>query len=454
MSYFHDPDFQSNMLAFLCRDRGFLKKTSGLVEENDFKPRKGETPERHILAKIALGFWREYDEPIGGMLRTEVLDYCRDRQNRVGAKLKEKLLDEVEQIRSNHNLVAVEALEQRVISYKARRAKQQALDELIQLQEEGKLSDDRFMKVCQDALQTFGHGYKVSNYLKGLEKRIRRRQLEAQRKYPFLMIDQLDQEVRSIRRGTLGLVLAKWKVGKSLFLAYLAYAMAMQAYNVLFITLEDPLEEVEDRLDGLMTGLPVRQLVSLPNKLRKRFKRTEEILRGRIKIIDGTEGGMTVQKIEDIWEKERNRGFTADVVIVDYDDEIVPVTHYKGDAARRMEFADIYRDLRKFSARRDIYLWTAAQARRGKENQMIVSGEDAAEDISKIRKVFMCIGIGSGPADWGEDSRHLYIAAHKADRQKIGWSIMGNFTRGLFYDRQSTDRMVEREKHKKKQEEE
>lgn len=454
MSYWRDPDFQSNLIAFLCRDRSFLKKTSGLLDANDFKPRKDETQERFILAKLALNFWREYDEPIGGLLRTEVLDYCREKENRVGTKLKEKLLDEVESIRSNHSMVAVEALEQKVIAYKARRAKQQAIDELIQLQEKGKLSDERFLTICQDALQTFGHNYKVVDYMKGVEQRIRRRQIEAQRKFPYLMIEPLDVEVRAIPRGSVGLLLAKWKTGKSIGLTWIAYAMALQSYNVLLFTLEDPKNEVEDRLDGLLTALPVRQLVNLPNKLRKRFKRAKELLQGRIKIVDGTEGGMTVQRMEDIWEKERNRGFIADVVIVDYDDEIVPVNLYKGDAARRMQFADIYRDLRKFAARRDIYLWTAAQARRGKESQMVVSGEDAAEDISKIRKVAMCIGIGAGPQDWKENGRHLHVAAHKYDRQKIGWSIMGDFNRGIFYDQAMTARMLKKEERKRKQEEE
>lgn len=453
--FFKDPEFQSHLIAFMCRDRNFLKRTSGLLEVDDFKPRKGESQANQILAEMALTFWREYGEPIGGMLRTEVLDKCREE--RYGSKLKEQLLDTVEEIRGNHSLVAVEALEQKVIEYKARRFKQQAIQELIDLQERGKLTDDRFMRILADSQQVFGRGYKITNYMTGLEQRIRRRQIESQRRFPYFMIDPLDDLIRMIPRGSMALFLAKFNVGKSLALVYMAYAMALQGYNVLFITLEDPEEEVMDRLDGLLTGLPVRKLVDQEDKLRKRFKKASAKLKGRIKVIDGTEGSFTVQKIQDVWEKERNRGFIGDCVIVDYDDEIVPAVRHKGESARRMEFADIYRDLRKFAATCNIYLWTAAQARRGKDSQMIVRGEDTAEDISKIRKVALAIGIGSGPKEWEDgsgisNSRHLFVARHRFDRSKLGCTIMGDFERGIFYEAEATMEKKAMLAKKKKQE--
>lgn len=451
MSYWTDPDFQKNLIAFLTRDRSFLKKTSGLLEVDDFKPRKGQSNELHLLAELALKFWRQYDEPVGGMLRTEVLDMIREQK--LGSRLKQKLLDVVDEIRANHNLIAVEALEQKVIQYKSRRAKQQAIDELIALQEKGNLTDERFLQICQNALHRFGHGYKITDYLTSLEKRIRRRQLESLRKFPYLLIDQLDRDIRSIPRGSFAIALSKWNVGKSLFLTHIAYASALQGYNVLFVTLEDPKSEVEDRLDGLLTGLPIRRLADIPRKLRRRFKRAKEKFHARIKIVDGTEGGFTVQKIEDIWERLRNRGFVADVVIVDYDDEIAPTFHHKGESARRMEFADIYRDMRKFAARKDIYLWSAAQARRGKDNQQVVKGDDAAEDISKIRKVALCIGIGNAPKNWGQDGRHLFVARHRFDRAKIGWNIMGDFKSGIFYAREATIDMLKKTEKQEKAEE-
>src|SRR6185369_8123867 len=172
--------------------------------------------------------------------------------------------------------------------------------------------------------------------------------------------------------------------------------------NALYFTLEDPIETVEDRLDGSMTGMSIRDLAEQSDVFLKKFRRVRQLLRGKIHIYDGTDGGMTVARIEEICERMRNQGFPPDVVIIDYDDEIQAPESYKGDGGRRREFADIYRELRAFAARKQVWVWTAAQTRRGKDDQMVVGGDEVAEDISKVRKVFMCLGIGAGPKEWGD----------------------------------------------------
>src|SRR5689334_23109927 len=97
MTYFADPDFREKMLTFLCRDRNFLKRTSGLLEAKDFRPRKNETEEMQWIAERALTFWRDYGEPIGGMLRTEMLELARER--RLAQRPKDRLMGLVERIR-------------------------------------------------------------------------------------------------------------------------------------------------------------------------------------------------------------------------------------------------------------------------------------------------------------------------------------------------------------------
>ena len=452
-SGFKDQDFQQHLVAFRCKDRNFLRKTSGLLEADDFKPKKkgGEGQEYHVLADLALRHWNDYGEPIGGLLSTYVKDYCWEKK--VGSKLKNRLLDVVADIKSNNSLVAAEALEEKVMQYKRRRAKAHAIQEMLDLQEKGELTDDRFEQVTRNALKTFSNTFKIYDYLRGVEKRITRRRHDLAKKYPYLLIDPLDEAIRVTPRGTLAMLLAKWKTGKSVGLIWIATAFTMQGYNVLYITLEDPKEEVEDRFDASLTGLKTRQLPELPKRLRKRFKRVKERLRGRIKIVDGTEGGITVRRIEDIYEQQRNRGFVADLIVVDYDDEIVPPVRYKGDSARRQEFADIYRALRQLASKLDVWLWTAAQAKGRTKHQMVVSGEDTAEDISKIRKVAFCLGIGDGPKDWGLNSRHLYVAAHKFDKMKVGWNIVGDFERTVFYDREATERLALKSKKKRRREE-
>lgn len=456
MGYMSDPEFREMVLGHLCKDRNFLKRVGGLLEEKDFRAKKGgEGQEIQWVAELAIDWWHEYREPIGPMLGVEVQNLIREGRVanvRIGQRQKEELRELVDRIRKGDTgLVAVEALEKRIIDYKTRQAKRDAIQKLLDYQEKGELTDDRFLRVIYEATKRFGQTGKIIDYETTVKKRIARRQREQLRKFPFLFIDPLDREVKTIPRGAVGLLIAKYKRGKSLGLTWIARAMALQGYNVLYFTLEDPQDTVEDRFDACMTGVPLKQLNERSNTFRKRFRRARKLLRGKIKIYDGTEGGMSVARMEEVWERCRNQGFTADVVIIDYDDEIQPPEAYKSDSGRRREFADIYRELRRFASKKDVYLWTAAQTRRGKDDAYIVTGDEIAEDISKVRKVGMCIGIGAAykPRDpkvgWNENNgRYLYIAAHKWDKQKVGWPIMADMDRAIFYDQEATmKRMAE-----------
>lgn len=445
MGFWRDADFQSKLLQFVCRDRNFLKKTSGLLSERDFKPRKDEGLwEAYWIAEKAFKYWRDYRQPIGGMLRTEMLDYLREHKKKVGQKSRDKLLKLVDDIRHADGLVAVEAIERKVAEYKSRQAKSRAVRELIDLQEKGELSDGKFRAICRDALEKHTHITKVSHYEKELESRIGRREKDKKRRFPHLYIDPLDRTVRTFPKGNLGIGLAKYGTGKSTFAVHLDQAYALQGHNVLHFTLEDPVEDVEDKLDASFTGIRLKHLAYKPEKLRRRLKRSLERLRARIKVVDGTDGGMTVGRMEEIWENYRNQGFDAEVVIVDYDEGIDPTVHYKESGGERRESMEIYRELKQFASRRDLWMWVMAQTQRGKKGarQMIVTGDDAAIDISKIKRTAMGIGIGDGPEEWGENGRYLYNFKHRYDRPKRGWPIMGNFEKGIFYDREKSEEML------------
>jgi hypothetical protein len=448
MSAFRDPDFQRKLVQFLCRDRNLLREVAYLLEPDDFKPRKNESTDLWTISTAALEFWRKYREPIGGMLRPEMLDYARKMN--FSDRERTRLLESVAVIQSTKGLVAVEALIEKVLTYKRDRLKAAAVDQLLDLKERGELTDEKWLQVCMDGVQRFGSNtYQAVDYFKGLEDRIERRHMARRRKHPFLMIDPLDERIRAIGRGHLGLWLAYLKMGKSLGLIHTALSYMVQGMNVLYYTLEDPMVDTEDRFDANITALPTKRLVELPKTLRIRYARFTRLLRSKLKIVDGTDSELTVAKIDEIWERERNRGFTADAVLVDYDDEIKPP---RKNSERRFELADIYRDLRRFAARRDIIVWTAAQTGRATEGKKIITSGTVAEDISKLRKVMLAIGIGQG--DWGENSRYLFVAAHKFDRQRVGCHIVSDPDRAIFYDRSATLRRMAIEEAKNVDQEE
>ena len=422
------------LLRAAVKDRLFLKSSGKDLREDYFLE-----PEEKLVAKTALEFYQSYEEPIGGALRWTVDEILsRSKSKELKTKTKE-LMDVI--LGAKMDLVPVKALEDKVKKLRQSAFYETALEDIISAQEQEKFTVGLLEEIIERSkAQLEATNLQSSDYFEELDKRIEKRsKFSEEHKYPLLVIDELDEKIPGIGRGHFGMLLASYNSGKGMALVHLAVAYTLQRLNVLHITLEDSIEEVGNRFDACLSGLPISKLDKLPNKLKKRWARARERMGGRLKIYDGTEGGMTVEKIERIYEQERRNGFIADVIIVDYDDEIVTEKTFKGDSARRMELADIYRRMRQMASRLQVILWTASQGTRQSEGKKIITGKDAAEDISKIRKTALAIGIGGDPEE--TDTKYLFVIRHKFGKARFTVKIKTDFSRGIFYDREATREM-------------
>lgn len=434
-SYFDDEDFQDCLTALLCRDSRVLQSCAVLLHPDDFKPLRGHKHgyARWMVVEHALSHFQRYHEPIGRLLRASILDYAK------GASLSPRQQTQLQEYLQFLKTLkpAGEAVSEKVVRYKRERMKAAAVQEMAEALAANKLTDERWREISQKVLFPSDTDFAVSDYFGTTQERIVRR-LGAQHanRYPYFLIEPLDAITRNIGPGHLGVVVAPPKRGKSLFLLWLAMAYLIQRLGVLFVTLEDPKEDVEDRLDAMVSQICFHNLAEKPKLFEKRFNRFRRLIKSHLHIIDGTQGGMTVPKIEQILMREQDQGFYADAVIIDYDDEITPT---KKQTERRMEFADIYRDLRQLSARNNKKIvWTAAQTQRKTESLKIIGGDVLAEDYSKIRKATLAVGMGQG--DWGKESIYLWIMASKIDHMHRGCHIMADKDRMLIYDPERTRR--------------
>lgn len=447
-TYFDDPQFQTTLIALLCRDTVALRSTDRLISGRDFRPLSNHDSTakwRWVIAQIALEYWKDYREPIGDMLRSSLLAYCAE--NRITAAQRKGLLLVGHNI-YRRSLIGANTVLERTIRYRKEHLRAEAVQEIINLQSSGELDDAKWQEIYERVL-TAGRSvsaYDVADFFSELDQRIGRRSANRNRRYPMLFIEPLDSMVRTISFGHLGLVMAPYKKGKSLALIWFSLAYCLQGLNVMHVTLEDPKEDVEDRFDAACSGIPIKALRDEPSEVRRKFSLFRRNVRSHLKIVDGTTNGMKIKDIVGVMQQEREKGFLADVLIIDYDDEIIPP---RKQSERRFEFADIYRDLRQVAAKYNVILWTAAQTQRGTEEKMIVKANTIAEDISKPRKVTMALSIGSGP--WGDNSRHLYVAAHKFDTMNVGCDIMNDLERMVFYDHSATMRAIRADRKKAKQ---
>jgi hypothetical protein len=427
-----EESLRLQLLRALIRDRSFLKNSRHNLDPTSFP-----TKEEQIIAAVSSKFYDTHEDPIGGLVRHYAEDSASE--NGLGADAKKRIktiLDTV--LGATLEPVSVRALEDVVKRLKHSSFYENAIDEIITAHEKKELSAHTLEALVERANRELNAGkVAASDYFAELEQRmLRREHFSDGKKFPLLLIDPLDEQIKAIGRGHTGLWLAPYSSGKGMALVHLDIAYALQSLNVLHITLEDPREEVEDRLDAALSGLAKEKLVNLPNKLRNRFAKMKKKIHGRIRIVDGTAEEWTVTKVERTWEQLCQEGFVADVVVVDYDDYIKCERQFKGEGNKRFEMEEIYKRFNRFAAKRDIIFWTAAQTGRGAEGKKIVTGKDAAEDINKIRKVFFAIGIGTSGDT--EGLKYLTVCRHRLDRSRFTVEIMSDFASATFYDRDAT----------------
>lgn len=442
---FQDEDFQDALVCLLVKDRVTLKKCGDILTPTDFRPLKGvkNGVPRWVTAEKALSYWSTYRQPIKRMLKPELKQHIESFG--MGDRKSGELLSYAESL-LKRKPVASESVISKVLQYKKERQKAEGIQKLIELQSQGRLTDEEWNNVMA-SVNGVGGGKRLvgSDYFEELEARIERRTKRRSQRYPLLFIDPLDNLVHAVAPGHVGLLLAPYKRGKTLGLIWISLAYTLQKLNVLHITLEDLKEDVEDRYDAAVTSLPVKKLKDMPKTLRTRFLRYKRLVRSRLRIYDGSEGAVGIGDIESLILQERDKGFLVDAVVIDYDDEITPPRRLE---QRRFEFAEIYRGLKNLATKYGVILWTAAQTQRGTAHLKILSGDKAAEDISKLRKVTFALSLGQG--DWGEDSIYLWVAGHRTDRMHVGCNIMTNKERMIFYDRDKTLRKMEEMRSKRK----
>ena len=434
-----DAYLMDKLVALLVFDHKTLVSCSGLLEADDFKPVRGmqNGRARWLVAERALEHFERHAEPLGRLLRADVLEYAASLNMAASAVLE---LREYVKTLSAIRLNAPDAVTEKVVRFKTQRLQADAIDELSELQASGQLTIEKWDEIS-DRIHVMKNGIlDTVNYHDTMIQRNDRRAAQALRPpVPVSLIWPLDAlgMGRSPLVGPkqLGMVLAPWKRGKSSFLLWLASAFVLQKLNVLFVTLEDSREIVEDRLDSIVTSVPLRSLADKPNTTRRRFERYRAMVKTQIEVFDGTGEEITVATLGKIVDMKRRDGFLADVIITDYDEKI---TASKAFREKREASDDVYMAYQRMISRERLIGWLAAQTQRDTRHMKILSGDRVADDIGKVRKCHACISMGKG--DWSAEAIYLWIAAHKTSKGEVGCEVIPDLERSLIYDHEATVR--------------
>lgn len=209
-----------------------------------------------------------------------------------------------------------------------------------------------------------------------------------------LGLPKLDSYMRGgIEVGNLALALGPPGRGKTRFLVHAGATAAARGMKVLHVTLELSAEDIGLRYDARLTGIPVNDILKRTKQHALRIHRVTEALRaagGAIRVKQWAPGDATVNDIAGyISQLHDEFGAPVDLVIVDYVDLLKPV---RGDD-RWEQHGLLVRDLKRLAVRNKTRVWSASQSTRASFTKKLITLDDIADTIEKVRIADVVIGL-------------------------------------------------------------
>lgn len=354
------PEFQSKVLALLCRDKEFLKQISDAI-----KPEYFNAISRQWIASTILDHFREFNElPTNFVFDTEVTDIS-DKATKVAVEA------EIKNIQRHISDKDLKYVQEKTLKFCKVQAVTVALDRMIALVDEGEL-DESFalhsaaMNVV--APRDLGHDWK-RDFMERLTKNSR-----DCIPTPWECINEVMNG--GLAKAELGCVAAPSGAGKSWILVALGVECMRQGKNVAHATMELSKEETARRYDTMFIGIPPHELGNHIEEVKQMT--TVEIAGNSIINHFGRVNAETIEAW--IYQLEA-RGTMIDMLIVDYPDLMMSIR--KRDR-RHEELKTIYEELRLVAFKLKIPCWVASQVQRIAGEEEVIMQHHIAESYGKI----------------------------------------------------------------------
>jgi KaiC/GvpD/RAD55 family RecA-like ATPase len=240
--------------------------------------------------------------------------------------------------------------------------------------------------------------------------------------------------------GELGMLMGGPKSGKSFGLVNLAvFPLTISAAHArddtglkgLYISNELRKQKVFERIDKLHAGKEWQLIENDPKKFMERVKVTHRrFLHKDSELVvewfpnKSLKPSMLDRYVESVADKY---GWEPDYIVVDYLDEMAPE---RADE-HRFELGSIASDLRAIAGNWLCPLWTATQTRRSAINKEVVTMDDVAEDISKIRVADAVITICMTQEEYAEKRMRYFMAAMRDAAMNLTFDMEFDFARSL-----------------------
>ena len=222
--------------------------------------------------------------------------------------------------------------------------------------------------------------------------------------------DEIDDITKGgLGKRELGVVVAPTGAGKSMALAHLGAYAVIKGKTVVHYTLELADTVVGQRYDSCITGIDLKNLMSMKDSI----VMAVEHIPGKLIIKEYPTKSASTRTITGHLEKLRQKGINPDMIIVDYADLLKPTaTGFKSQELRH-SLGNIYEELRAIGQTFDIPVWTASQTNRSGLNAEVITMEAISEAFSKCFVADFICSISRTIEDKTENKGRMFVAKNR-----------------------------------------
>jgi KaiC/GvpD/RAD55 family RecA-like ATPase len=394
--YSWDEEFQRHIAALLISDRQFLLQSLDLVKPSYF------TNKAHTkVCGIAFDFFKKY----------RILPRKEFLIQELKGQLKEDkglpfFIGEVNTLFDyfQPGMEARDYLRDKIIYFAKIQSVKHAFHKSLELIDKAPESEETWEKIydkMRDAMTTHQNFDIGTDYFKSMKDRYVKKDEDSTERF-ITGFNSIDLEINGggFRRGQMLSVVAQSGVGKSVWLANFSSTNLLRGKKGVYFTLEIPEVMVAERMDAILTGFPIQNLMAHKDDIFEKLN-TLNIERPAgddaiwpmvVKKFPG--GTATVNTIRAYIAQLKFHGFSPDFVIVDYIGEMQDHPDMKIHESRER----IVKELHGMAEEEDFFLATAMQPNRdGKKDNKGDRGrlddDHLADSFGQIRPLDCCLSL-------------------------------------------------------------
>jgi replicative DNA helicase len=222
--------------------------------------------------------------------------------------------------------------------------------------------------------------------------------------------DEIDMITKGgLGKRELGVVVAPTGAGKSMALAHLGAMAVVKGKTVVHYTLELADTVVGQRYDSCITGIELKNLMSM----KEAIVGIIEHIPGQLIIKEYPTKSASTRTILTHLEKLKQKGINPDMIIVDYADLLKPTASGFKTQELRHSLGNIYEELRAIGQVWDIPVWTASQTNRSGLNADVITMESISEAFSKCFVADFICSISRTVEDKTENKGRMFVAKNR-----------------------------------------